>query len=41
MANVDAHVSVPAATVVEPGRKMAGRYKTASIGGIALNVAEC
>lgn len=30
-----------ARSVVETGRRMAGRYKTASIGGIALNVAEC
>ncbi|MFO1314619.1 MAG: L-serine ammonia-lyase [Burkholderiales bacterium] len=30
-----------ARSVVETGRKMAGRYKSASIGGIALNVAEC
>ena len=30
-----------ARSIVETGRRMAGRYKTASIGGIALNVAEC
>jgi L-serine dehydratase len=27
--------------VVESGRAMAGRYKTASIGGVAVNVVEC
>ncbi|MCC6195084.1 MAG: L-serine ammonia-lyase [Burkholderiales bacterium] len=28
-------------SVVESGRSMAGRYKTASIGGVAVNVVEC
>ena len=28
-------------SVVESGRAMAGRYKVASIGGVAVNVAEC
>jgi L-serine dehydratase len=28
-------------SIIESGRGMAGRYKTASIGGVAVNVAEC
>ncbi len=28
-------------SIVESGRAMAGRYKSASIGGVAVNVAEC
>jgi L-serine dehydratase len=28
-------------SIVESGRAMAGRYKVASIGGVAVNVAEC
>ena len=28
-------------SIIESGRGMAGRYKAASIGGVAVNVAEC
>lgn len=34
-------LDVLASSVVESGRAMGGRYKSASIGGIAVNVAEC
>jgi L-serine dehydratase len=30
-----------ARTVIESGRAMAGRYKQASIGGVAVNMVEC
>jgi hypothetical protein len=34
-------LDVLARSVVESGRAMAGRYKSTSIGGVAVNVAEC
>ena len=34
-------LDVLARSVLESGRAMAGRYKSASIGGVAVNVAEC
>ena len=34
-------LDVLARSIVESGRAMAGRYKSASIGGVAVNVSEC